>query len=300
MLENYAFLVMFTLQILTMSLLHPAWVVRYTRMQTTSVPTERLAQLYPDVDIDRARERFVTLYRAVNTVIAVVGLGLLFWMFSHVRATGWDDIAAFYFMLQVLPVCLAAVLGIKYSKMLKRAVLEPRRTAVLERRRLFDFVSPFTVFLAVLSYFLFAALVIYIQQNPFPGFAGYINIAIVTLVYALEAFAVYNLLYGRKFNPFETHARHVHQIGLGVKACIYACIICVVFISLNFALMLLDLRSWKPFATSLCLVTSAILCFIGFTAPPRQPGGDGGSGSDRVSPGLDQPPGLATPPIAKR
>jgi hypothetical protein len=279
MIENYAFVAMFTLQILTMSLIHPAFLARYARTQAASVPVERLAQLYPGVNVDLDRERFLTLYRLINTAIAVLGLLLLGWMFGYVRSTKWDDMAAVYFMVQVLPICLAALRGLRYSKMLKRTALElePRRTAVLQRRGLFDFVSPFTVFLAALSYFLFVALVIYIHQNPFPGFAGYINIAIVTLVYALEGFAVYKLLYGKKFNPFETHAGHVRQIGLGVKACVYACIICVVFISLNFALVLLDLGSWKPFATSLCLVTSAILCFIGFATPPRPPEGDGAS-----------------------
>ena len=52
----------------------------------------------------------------------------------------------------------------------KRSLPEGKRKAILQRRGLFDFVSPFIVFLAVLSYFLFAAFVIYIRQHPFPGF----------------------------------------------------------------------------------------------------------------------------------
>lgn len=57
---------------------------------------------------------------------------------------------------------------------------------MLQRRGLFDFVSPFIVFLMVLCYFLFIALVIYI-----PGFAGYPIIAVISLLYGLAAFGVY-------------------------------------------------------------------------------------------------------------
>jgi hypothetical protein len=283
MLQDYAFFAMFIVQILVMSVLHPAWLIRFCRMQAASVPAERLAQLYPGIDVGLASERFVTLYRAVNTAIAVLGLVLLVGLVSNVRPGLWDDIAALYFMLQVSPLVLAAVMGIRYSKMLRRSVVEPKRKAVLQRRGLFDFVSPFTVFLAVLSYFLFVGLVIYIQRNPFPGFGGYLNIGIVTLLYAFEGFVVYNLLYGRKFNPLETHAGHVRRIGTGVKACVYSCIINVVFISLNFTLMLLDLQRWKPFATSFCLVTCAALCFAGFRARPREPKEDGGGSGEVIA-----------------
>jgi hypothetical protein len=82
-------------------------------------------------------------------------------------------------------------------------------------RRLFDFVSPFIVLLAVLGYFLFAAFVIYIQQHRFKGFA---LIGTLTMVYALEAFVVYTMLYGKKINPLETNMDSVRTIGLGVKA----------------------------------------------------------------------------------
>jgi hypothetical protein len=85
-----------------------------------------------------------------------------------------------------------------------------------------------------LSYFLFVAYVLYIEQNPFPGFDGYITIGAITLVYSLNAFCVYKQLYGRRFNPFEPHAGRVRTIGLGVKACVYSCIAIVVFLSLNF------------------------------------------------------------------
>jgi hypothetical protein len=284
MIEAYAFLAAFTAQILAMSVLYPARLIRYVRVQATSFPAELFAQLYPGVDRNLATERFLTRYRAANTVIAVLGCLLLGWLFSHMRRPDWDEdpvvvLVGVYFMMQVLPLGFVAWVGVRGSKVLKRLLLEGKRTAVLQRRGLFDFVPPFIVLLAVLGYFLFVAFVIYVQREPLPGFA---LIGVLTLTYALQAFVVYTKLYGKKSNPLETHAGRIHMIDLTVKSCVYSCIVCVVFFSFTFTIDLLDLKSWMPFGLSVCLLTCTLLSFMGLTAPPRRPEADG-FGSSPVS-----------------
>ena len=239
MTEVYAFLAAFTVQIL-MSVLGPARFIR--RAQATSIP-ERLVRLYPGVDLGLRRERFLTRYRTLNTGIVVLGLLLLGWLFSYMRRPDWDlrpvvILVGVYFLVQaLLPLALFVPRIIRFNKAHKRSeLLEGKRTAILQRRGLFDFVSPFTVFVAVLVYLLFAAFVIYIQQHPliqrhpFPRFGGIINIGAITLVYALNAFLAYGVLYGKKRNPFETHESCVRTIGLAVKAMVYTCIACVAFV----------------------------------------------------------------------
>jgi hypothetical protein len=285
MIEAYAFLAMFTLQILAMSVLYPAWFIRYCRRQATIIPAERLAQLYPGVDVSLARERFLTRYRVLNAGIAVLGLLLLGWLFSYMQRPNWDDgpvevlVTAYFLVQALLPLGLVIWFGVRFNRERVGALLEGKRKANLQRRGLFDFISPFVVVVAGVSYLLFAAFVIYLQQHPFLGFAGLINIGGVTLVYALNAFVVYAVLYGKKPNPFETHANHVHTIGLVVKSCVYSCIACIVFLSLNMTLVLLDLQRWEPFALSVFFVITALLSLMGMTAPPRKPEADG-LGSD--------------------
>lgn len=278
MIETYAFLAAFTAQVLVMSVLYPAWFIRYVRVQATSLPAERLAQLYPGVDLAHAQKRFLTQYRALTTGIAVLGLLLLCWLFSYMRHLDWDDgpvtalVTVYFLAAQMLPLFLVVWLGVRFNKEHKRPLPEAKRTAILQRRGLFDFVSPFVVFLAVLSLLLFAAFVIYIQQHPFPGFAGLVNIVVVTLVYALNAFVVYTVLYGRNRNPFETHAGRLHTIGLTVKSSVYSCIVIVAYLSLNFSLRLLDLQRWEPFALSIFLVITVLLASMGLhraAAPAR-------------------------------
>jgi hypothetical protein len=276
MIEAYAFLAAFTIQILTMSVLYPAWFIRYVRMQMARFPAERLAQMYPGVDLGRAMERFLTRYRALTASSAVLGLVLLGWLFSYMRRPDWDDgpvealVSVYFFAAQMLPLFLLVWFGVRFNRAHKRPLPEPKRTAVLQRRGLFDFISPFVVSLAVLSYLLFVAFVIYLLRHPFTGFAGLVSIGVVTLVYALNAFVVYLMLYGKKGNPFETHEGRLRTIGLAVKSSVYSCIVIVVYLSLNFSLVMLDLQRWEPFALSIFFVIIALLASMGFAVPPRQ------------------------------
>jgi hypothetical protein len=284
MLETYAFFAAFTVQILAMSVLYPARFGKYVRIQTTRFPAERFAQLYPNVDRNLAAQRFVTRYRALNTGIAVLGLLLLGWLFSYMRRPDWDDgpveaLIAGYFVAQMtLQLGLVAWIGVRYGKVLKHSLARGKRKAVLQRRGLFDFVSPPVVFLAILGYFLFAALVIYvevyIEQDPF-SLKECVTIGGVTLVYALNAFVVYTQLYGRTSNPLETHARRIHTIGLTVKGSVYSCLLCVVYLSLNLTLERLDLERWAPFALSSFFTMCAFLSARSMPAPPRPPEADG-------------------------
>jgi MFS family permease len=285
MTEAYAFLATFTGQILAMSVLYPARFDRHVRLQAASMPTERLAQLYPGIDLDLARERFLTRYRRANTGIAVLGLLLLGWLFSYMRRPDWNEdpvvvLLSVYFVVQILPLGLVCWLGFVFNKEHKRSLLAGKRKAMLQRRGLFDFASPFIVFVAVSGYFLFAGLVVYVRPEPSPGFA---LLGVLTLVYALEAVVVYRALYGRNANPLETYARRRHTIGLTVKVCIYSCIVCVVFFVFTFTLDLLDMRRWMPFAQSACLLVTSLLCLMGLGAPPREPEAGGFDSDGRLT-----------------
>lgn len=288
MIETYAFLAMFTAQVVAMSVLFPAWLIRQVRAQAANVPTERLAHLYPNVDLGLSQDRFLSRYRALNTGIALLGLLLLGYLFDYMRRPDWNDgpvetLVTGYFVAQLLPFFGIAWLIVMGNKVLERSLADSKRKAVLQRRGLFDFVSPSVVFLAFVAYLLFAAFVFYIHQNPFPGFAGLRSIGGITLVYAVNAFVVYTMLYGKKLNPLETHAGRLHTIGLTLKMSVYSCIACVVFVSLNFTLALLDLQRWEPFALSVFFVIVTLICLTGLTAPPRSPEADRFGSAGRVA-----------------
>jgi hypothetical protein len=255
------------MQILVVSMLHPVWFTKFARAKGE-------AQL-PGWDRN-FRERFLNLYRAVNIGITVFGLVLLGWLFNHMRSPDWDVgpvtlLLRGYIVVQVLPFVIVSLIGAWVKKnALKRSPPEVKRTVRLQRRGLFDFVSPLTVFLAVVGYFLFAAFVIYIQQHPFPGFSGYRLLRAVTLIYAVNAFGVYWVLYRRKRWPLETSAYRMHAVGVQIKIVFYTSIAVIVFLSLNVTLLLLDMQRWVPFALSVYFVLIMLFTSVMLFALRRQ------------------------------
>ena len=285
MIEVYLFLAMFTAQILGMSVLYPVGFTRLIRTGLAKIPAERLAELYPGVDVGQAHERFLARYRAANTVVAVLGLLLLGWFISYTQRPNWDEGAVFvmvtgYFLLQCFPMILIAWFTTRFNKVHRRLLSEAKRKAFLQRRGLFDFVSPFTVFLIILAYFQFVAFMFYVARHPFPGFGGpFLNIGILTLGYVLMGAAVLYLIYGKKIDPLQTHADRMRMINGVATYYTWMLIITSIGLSLNIARKLvdLDLETWGPLGgTVLCLIITLLtLRTVPWTAPPRQAEADG-------------------------
>jgi hypothetical protein len=238
-----------------------------------------MAELYPGFDYNRWASLFATRFRTVNIVIAVLGTLLLFRMFSVIQRPDWADEATnltiIYFLLQMSPLILLSVYSVvRYRKLLFQPTQEPKRKATLERRGLFDFVSPFAVLVAVLSYLLFIPFAIlvdlYVYQNASLSRYCYQAIGGITLAYAINAFIIYKMLYGRK-SPFVSHEGRARTIGMAVKSSVYGSIAVVWFVVLMSFVTKLELESWKPFALSIFLLISALLSSVGWTAPSHKP-----------------------------
>ena len=285
MIEVYLFLGMFTAQILGMSVLYPVRLTRLIRTALKNVPAERLAELYPGVDVGQAHERFLARYRAANTVVVVLGLLLLGWLISYMQRPNWDGgavggMCTAYWLLQLSPIILIAWFTIRFNKVHRRLLPEAKRKAILQRRGLFDFVSPFTVLLAILAYFQFVAFMFYVARHPFPGFGGpFANIGIVSLGYILLGTFVMYVLYGRKRDPLQTHADRMRMIRGVANFYAWMLILSPISVSLSIAQKLLDLETWGPFAgTVFFLILTLLNLRIGYPRP-RQPESDGLSSS---------------------
>ncbi|MGH9701028.1 MAG: hypothetical protein ACRD52_16430 [Candidatus Acidiferrales bacterium] len=283
MIEVYLFLAMFAVQILGMSVLYPVLFTRFIRTGLKNIPAERLAELYPGVDVGQAHERFLARYRAANTVVAVLGLLLLGWFIRYMQRPNWDagavgGMVTAYFLLQCFPIILIAWFTVRFNKVHRLLLREPRRKAILQRRGLFDFVSPITVLLAILAYSQFVAFMFYVERHPFPGFGGpFANIGILSLMYVLLGGFVMYLLYGRKRDPLLKHADRMRMISGVANYNAWMLILTSISLSLNTARKLVDLETWGPFAgiVFLLIITLLTLRTVRLPAPPRQPEADG-------------------------
>jgi len=277
MIEVYLFLAMFPVQILGMSVLYPVLFTRFIRTGLKNIPAERLAELYPGVDVGQAHERFLARYRAANTVVVVLGLLLLGWFIRYMQRPNWDGgavggILTAYFLLQCFPIILIAWFTTRFNKVHRRLLPQAKRKAVLQRRGLFDFVSPFTVLLAILAYFQFAAFMFYVARHPFPGFGGpFANIGILSLGYILLGALVMYLLYGKKKDPLQTHADRMRMISGVANYYAWILILTSILLSLQVARKLVDLETWGPFAGTVFFLILTLLNLRTMTPPRRQP-----------------------------
>jgi hypothetical protein len=269
--ETYAVLGMLTVQILVGSVLNPALFVRHAQPAAASFPVGRFTELFPGVARDRSAPRFATRYRLLNGGIVLLGLLLLGWLFMHLRRPDWNagkvpDLLALYLCVQISPVAFMGWKAARSTKALKSSLKVRKRKAVLQRRGLFDFVSPVIVLVAGLSYLLFVALGLYVRRHPFPGSDDLGGLVIITLMWGIVAFVVYGWLYGSSRAPLATHADRLSTIGVMVRSLIYMCIGGTVFMSLDVTLWLVHLQRWELFAVSAFLAT--IVCLSG---PRRRP-----------------------------
>lgn len=250
MIEVYLFYLMFVAQILVLSVLYPRKLIG------------RLGEM-------RTMQAQLRVFRWLNHLITFAGVVLLGWLVSYMQDSAWDDgpvetLVSIYFFIQLIPLTLCYVAIAHFNKLLKQAAAHEKRTASLKPRRLFDFVSPLTVAVAALLYPAFVGFVVMIEQDPFPGFAGYlINVVVITLLYVLTAVVIRMQVYGKKANPYQSHQERMRNIGINVKIMVYSCIAGVLFLSLNFTLVMLDLQSAEPLALSIFFVFCAFLYFRG-------------------------------------
>ena len=268
MIEVYAFLAAFAFQVLVMSVIQPMWFIRTVRREAKNFPAERFAQRCPGIDHHEVLNRYLVRYRVANAGIALLGMMLLGWLFTYMQQPGWDDgfvggLVTLYFFVQASPILVGGLYELRYKKLLER-LLEGKRTATLKRRGLFDFVSPFAVSLAALSYCVFVACVFYAARHPFPGFGGPLaNIAIVTLGHLFLGFVAYRTIYGKKVNSQESHAARTQGIAMVVRACIFASIASTVSGSLGLVVKLLDVQGWGPFRLSVFFLIFALMGVAG-------------------------------------
>jgi len=277
MIEVYLFLAMFPVQILGMSVLYPVLFTRFIRTGLKKVPAERLAEMYPGVDVGQAHERFIARYRAANTVVVALGLLLLGWFLTYMQRPNWDGgavggILTAYFLLQNFPIMLIAWFTTRFNKVHRRLLPEAKRKAILQRRGLFDFVSPLTVLLAILAYLQFVAVMFYVARHPPPEFGGpFANIGILSLAYILLGGGVMYLLYGKKIDPLQTHADRMRMISGVATYYAWILILTSILLSLQAARDLVDLETWGPFAGTVFFLIITLLNLRTMTPRPRQP-----------------------------
>jgi hypothetical protein len=277
--ENYAFFVMFAVQIVAMSVIFPARFVRYVRAKVAEYPAETFAQVYPGEDPYLATERLLRRFRLAHAFIAMCGFALLAWMAANAPPLTGVKLMIYPVMLMILqstPMILVAVTGLRQVALLRSMIVERKRRAVLQPRGLFDLISPLRVAVEVSIFFAFVAFVLYLVHgaaDPFPASAGYSMIGAASLGMVLQAFYLYWRLRGKKI-PLESQAERMQTTGAQARNSVYGTLLTVVFMSLVILMPRSGLQDWLLFALSAFLTLMAFHFCLSVQLPPRDSGTD--------------------------
>jgi hypothetical protein len=250
---NILFYLVFISQIFLISYYFPKKITQRVNDLLERFPARNYPKLYPQ-SVDKVIKGQL-IFKFLNLIILVVGLALLF--AYGLLSAEYDEnqkhaeaLPIFYGMLQFIPFILMEVSGFKQFKLMKKSDQRKSRTADLQPRRLFDFVSPLSLITAALiaiSYFIFDLYVHNFTMDPemIPRF-----IAIVLCNSLFIGLTLRNL-YGKKLDPFQANKDRLRQITFATNSMVKISIIASLFLMVTSATEVFDLEHLEVIFNSL-------------------------------------------------
>lgn len=213
-------------------------------------PPSEYPKLYPkpfDYSTEKGGKTGLTTYLIINLFIATIGLAILGWGLVSgydPDPLGGDEIfVLMYFVLQMTPIFYLEIKGLQLHKRMREANIGKPRKADLNPRRLFGFISPGLVFLAVLLYAGWMANFIYNVGFDAPWrWEVYVSLGGVTAMNLMFAAIIAKFMLGKKANPHQAHKDRMNQIETIVKALVLTSIAASIFLIMT---DLADTYAWE-------------------------------------------------------
>lgn len=199
-------------------------------------------------------------FRKQNYIILTVGMLILVSHAVFSYGHRFDALIAFgYFILQFIPFLIIEIKSLRYYKLRRATDERSSRKAELKPRRLFDFVSPASLGLAVSVYVVFVLFIIYFRKFDYPWFGGYLNIVGITSVNLFFAVILCWKLYGKKIDPYQDYEDRKREISLAGNQMIFISIAMTIFVTLEIIMASMDLREFKPVILSIYFQAIALM-----------------------------------------
>lgn len=259
--NNELLYLIFAGQILIISVLIARWTKNRVVQLLADYPPAEYPKLYP-VAVNKINTVLQT-FSWLNLLMVLLGTSILA-ISAATDATEllhWDtqSVLVIYFLLQYLPFAFLGTSNLKYHQLMRSHNTSTKRQAQLNRRAVRDFASNWLLGGALGSFVLYVLTVMYVQQNPFPGFVGYWNILFVLLLNLFFAVMIQYQIKGKKIDPHQSHQDRMNQTALVVKLLLLGLIACHLFMITNLFLSLFDLRHISDMVQSLYFSLIALM-----------------------------------------
>jgi hypothetical protein len=262
---NSLFFAAFLSQILLISFYFPRRILNRERFVFENFPPSRYPKLYPKSIADYKADS-----RKISYLFnAILVMGLMLWavMLRYAPINLWDDLATWYFIIQLSPVMYLEFSAMKTFKLMRNRSGRSTRSAELQPRHLFDFVSPLLVGTAVLLYLALMLFILFMTQNDlYVGNSANTKMISVTVSYLLLLGIIFWILYGKKQNPHQSHTDRLNQMELVIKQLILISIAASAYMAFDTVMDYLSLSELIPFFDCLFLQLLAFISLWGLNS----------------------------------
>jgi len=213
-------------------------------------PPNQFPKLYPE-SIEKYKKS-AKRYQVMNHLIMVLGFSLILWFYVTPRTGKWDQAIMFwYFMIQFLPNLGIELWSMKYHKAMRILNQDAQKEAVLQPRRLTDFVSKDFLVIVFVIYVIFVGFIAYLDQFDYPWFGGYLNVLIISGTYLFFGFIIYRAMYGKVKNPHQSYEDRKMDIQTLVRQLLSIAIAVTIYAMLQISLKAFGFESFKAITISL-------------------------------------------------
>lgn len=256
---------LFAAQIVLLSIYLPAKMNKLMSAALEKYPPAQYPKLYP-----QAIDKYLIgqwKYRMFNNAIAVIGfilLGLLLFVVDHASFADDGYISeawpAFYGMLQFLPLIVLEISASGQMKLMRDNNTSTTRSADLTPRRLFDYVPSALVAAAVVAALAAALFEMAIHDFVWSSDRA-ARLSILVVVNAFFLIIAYNLLKGRKPDPYQSAADRARLVSRNLRSLLFTSIAISAFAVLQSLDSVYDIDYLDAVVMSLYLQVVAILSF---------------------------------------
>ena len=237
-------------QIMFLSYYYPRRMLIRIHTIFKNYPPNDFPKLYPE-SIDKYKKS-AKRYQVMNHLIIVLGFSLILWFYVTPRTGKWDQAIVFwYFMIQFIPNLGIELWSMKYHKAMRLLNQDAQKEAVLQPRRLTDFISREFLAIVFVIYVIFVGYVAYLDQFDYPWFGGYLNVLIISGTYLFFGFIIYRAMYGKVKNPHQSYEDRKIDIQILIRQLLSIMIAVTIYAMVQISLKAFGIEDFKAITISL-------------------------------------------------
>ena len=253
--DLYMFYLVFTVQIILLSVYFPSRVMARIRYVMSHYPESTHPKLYPKSE--NLFKRAIKVYKWINVINFILGLTILLMLIKGallVEGRVHPMLPWGYFMIQMLGSQYLEVFGFKFAKMMKQADPRKVKSADFQRRRFFDYMPRLLFGAVILTYLVFVWFAFAIMDVEAGALGSTIGLCVVLLFgYAFFFAVILWIIYGKKVDPYQSQSDRIRTARLSIKAQCFTMIMTAIFLAFLVAHERYGLAALLPVAMSLFL-----------------------------------------------